>query len=109
MNEKITLQIDTAGELRAFAKDINSGRYHGQPDLTVKLTADIDLGGVVGTAEDAKITVTSLTVPSRSWAAQAPTSMRAASWATSGAASPYRTASTVALWMPMTMTMTLHF
>ena len=46
MNEKITLQIDTAGELRAFAKDINSGRYHGQPDLTVKLTADIDLGGL---------------------------------------------------------------
>ena len=56
MNEKITLQIDTAGELRAFAKDINSGRYHGQPDLTVKLTADIDLGGVVGAAEGAKIT-----------------------------------------------------
>ena len=56
MNERITLQIGTAEELRAFAKDINSGRYHGQPDLTVKLTADIDLGGVVGAAEGAKIT-----------------------------------------------------
>lgn len=56
MNERITLQIGTAEELRAFAKDINSGWYHGQPDLTVKLTADIDLGGVVGAAEGAKIT-----------------------------------------------------
>lgn len=46
MNERITLQIGTAEELRAFAKDINSGWYHGENDLTVKLTADIDLGGL---------------------------------------------------------------
>lgn len=46
MNEKITLQIGTAEELRAFSKDINSGRYHGQADVGVKLTADIDLGGL---------------------------------------------------------------
>lgn len=46
MSEQPILQIGTAEELRYFAKDINTGRYHGQPDLTVKLTADIDLGGL---------------------------------------------------------------
>ena len=56
MSEQPILQIGTAEELCAFAKDINKGWYHGENDLTVKLTADINLGGVVGTAEDAKIT-----------------------------------------------------
>lgn len=57
MPEKQTvLLISTAEDLLAFAKDINKGWYHGENDLTVKLTADIDLGGVVGAAEDAKIT-----------------------------------------------------
>lgn len=47
MPEKQTvLLISTAEDLLAFAKDINSGWYHGENDLTVKLTADIDLGGL---------------------------------------------------------------
>lgn len=46
MSEQPILQIGTAEELCAFAKDINKGWYHGENDLTVKLTADIDLGGL---------------------------------------------------------------
>lgn len=44
--EQTVLLISTAEDLLAFAKNINTGRYHGQSDLTVKLTADIDLGGL---------------------------------------------------------------